>query len=80
MRRAIIIAVVVGAVLNVINHGDVIICNEVSVGCLLKIGLTFLVPYAVSTISGVGAMLENENNIATPAHTFEASISKETNP
>jgi hypothetical protein len=50
-------AVVVGAVLIAINHGDALLAGDVDARRLLKIGLTVLVPYAVSTLSSVGATL-----------------------
>ena len=55
-RRALGFAVVVGSVLIAINHGDAILAGDVSAGRILKMGLTVLVPYAVSTLSSVMAM------------------------
>jgi hypothetical protein len=57
VRRACKYAVVVGAVLISINHGDAILAGEVEGRRWLKMGLTVLVPYAVSTLSSVGATL-----------------------
>jgi hypothetical protein len=56
VRRACLYAVVVGAVLIAINHGDALVAGDVGAGRLWKMGLTVLVPYAVSTLSSVGAM------------------------
>ena len=56
VRRALAFAVVVGSVLVVINHGDAILTGEVGPGRWLKMGLTVLVPYVVSTLSSVMAM------------------------
>ena len=50
-------AVVVGAVLITINHGDALLAGELGPGRLLKMSLTVLVPYVVSTLSSVGATL-----------------------
>ncbi len=58
-RRALRFAVVVGSVLIAINHGDAILAGDVSAGRTLKMGLTILVPYAVSTLSSVMAMRES---------------------
>jgi hypothetical protein len=55
--RACKFALVVGAVLIGINHGDAILAGDVGTGRLLKMGLTVLVPYVVSTLSSVGATL-----------------------
>ncbi len=56
VRRALGFAVVVGSVLIAINHGDAILAGDVSSGRWLKMGLTALVPYTVSTLSSVMAM------------------------
>ncbi len=55
VRRAAMYALVVGSVLAAINHGDTILARSVTVTHLWKIGLTYLVPYTVSTLSSVGA-------------------------
>ena len=56
VRRASVFAVVVGAVLIAINHGDALLAGQVGPGRWLKMGLTVLVPYSVSTISSVLAL------------------------
>ena len=56
VRRALAYAVVVGALLIAINHGDALLGGRVDASRLLKMGLTFLVPYCVSTLSSVGAL------------------------
>jgi len=55
--RACKYAFVVGAVLITINHGDALLAGELDLRRLLKMGLTVLVPYVVSTLSSVGATL-----------------------
>ena len=55
VRRALLYAVVVGSVLIAINHADAILAGEVGSGRLLKMGLTVLVPYLVSTLSSISA-------------------------
>ena len=57
IRRALIYAVIVGPVLIAINHGDTILRGQVDFVSLLKMGLTFFVPYVVSTCSSVAALL-----------------------
>lgn len=56
VRRSLGYAVVVGPILIVINHADAIAAGEIDPGLLLKMGLTFLVPYLVATLSSVGAL------------------------
>ena len=56
IRRATKIALVVGCILALINHGDRIIFQDMKSVDWLKILLTFFVPYTVSTISSVLAI------------------------
>ena len=56
VQRATIVALIVGAILVVINHGDAIVRGDLSAGRLLRIALTIGVPYCVSTYSSVSAL------------------------
>ena len=64
VRRAFRIATIVGIVLAAINHGDRIISGDLDLNALIKIALTFLVPYTVSTVSSVLAVRDQEQLIA----------------
>ncbi len=55
VRRAIGYALVVGVVLISINHGDALLRGDLDAVRALKMGLTVLVPYTVSTLSSVQA-------------------------
>jgi len=57
-------AVVVGAILIGINHGDAILRGDVSTTRLFKIALTVVVPYMVSTLSSVGAIRAQQQDSA----------------
>jgi hypothetical protein len=56
VRRAAVVALVVGSILVAINHGDAIVRGDLGVGRLLRIALTMVVPYCVSTYSSVSAL------------------------
>tara|TARA_R100001198_G_C5215997_1_gene199728 strand:+ start:664 stop:936 length:273 start_codon:yes stop_codon:yes gene_type:complete len=56
IRRGLMYAVIVGAILISINHGDAILRGEITQGRILKMALTVMVPYVVSTLSSVGAL------------------------
>jgi len=56
VRRGLMYAVVVGSVLIAINHGDALVRGELTTERWLKMGLTVMVPYVVSTLSAVGAL------------------------
>jgi hypothetical protein len=58
VKRALCYAIVVGIILITINHGDAILKGELSRSRILKMALTVLVPYIVSTLSSVSALRE----------------------
>ena len=59
VRRGLKFAVVVGAVLIAINHGDAILAGELTRTNYIKMAATVVVPYVVSVLSSVGAMLHD---------------------
>ncbi|SOH94911.1 hypothetical protein SAMN06273572_10662 [Monaibacterium marinum] len=58
VKRAARIALIVGSILAIINHGHRLITLDVDLPMVLRIALTFCVPYAVSTYSSVLALRE----------------------
>ena len=56
VRRALGYGVVVGGILIGINHGDALLRGDVDAVRTLKMLLTPLVPYVVSTLSSVSAI------------------------
>lgn len=54
VKRSLIIAVIVGTVLNVINQGDVVMGSATF--NLFKCLLTYVVPYCVATYGAVSAL------------------------
>jgi hypothetical protein len=59
VRRAAKTAVVVGAFLVAINQGDAILHHDMPASRWLRMLLTVMVPYMVSTTSSVQAMRES---------------------
>ncbi|MEP7704915.1 nitrate/nitrite transporter NrtS [Paraglaciecola sp. 25GB23A] len=59
LKRSIKVAVIVGTILMLINHGDILLYGDIEVHHLLKIVLTYLVPYLVSTYSSVESKLNH---------------------
>ena len=51
--RAFKVAIVVGCILAIINHGDAIFAQAMTTSSWLKVLLTFCVPYCVSWYSAV---------------------------
>jgi hypothetical protein len=56
VRRAVTVAMIVGPVLTVINQYDAIASGSFGAKFFFKMGLTFLVPYSVSSYSSVMAL------------------------
>ena len=56
VRRGLMYSLIVGPILIAINQGDAIAAGVVDRVAVIKMGLTLLVPYLVSTFSSVGAM------------------------
>ena len=54
--RALCYAVVVGAVLIGINHGEALLEADIDTNRVIRMTLTAVVPYVVSTFSSVGAI------------------------
>jgi hypothetical protein len=61
VKRALKFAVVVGAILISINHGDAILSGNVDNTRIAKMVLTVFVPFAVSTASSVAALIERDS-------------------
>jgi hypothetical protein len=60
VRRALTVAGIVGPILTVINQYDVLWRLEFSPRFWMKVMLTFLVPYCVSSFSSARAYMEQE--------------------
>ncbi len=58
--RAVKVAAIVGPILTVINQGDVLLSGQYTPHVFLKIILTFLVPYSVSSVSSALTYMERE--------------------
>ena len=61
MKRALLSALVVGAILITINHGDAILRGPIDQDRVMKMLLTICVPYLVSTFSSVSTLLQMRN-------------------
>ncbi len=57
LKRSLTVSAIVGTILMIINHGDVIALGHLSMLHVFKISLTYLVPFMVSTYSGVASKL-----------------------
>ncbi len=62
VRRGVKYAVGVGAILIAINHGDALLARQIEPARWLRIGLTVMVPYLVSTASSVAALRNRDRS------------------
>lgn len=60
VKRSLIVAAIVGTILNIINQGDVV--SDMSNFELGKCMLTYLVPYCVSTYGAVTALMDGNKS------------------
>jgi hypothetical protein len=66
-KRALKVALLVGSILAVINHGDIVLAGTATATVWTKIVLTFLVPYGVATFASVQAIrqgMQRESEIS----------------
>ena len=62
LRRAMVIACLVGTVLALVNHGDKILSGTMTWLNLGQVFVTYFVPYLVSTYSSVVAIRTQQRN------------------
>ena len=55
LKRSLKVSVFVGTILMLINHGDKILNGTIEMDILIKIAVTYCVPFCVSTYSSVAA-------------------------
>jgi len=67
VKRSLKYAVIVGAILILINHSDAILHRTVTLSRFCRMLLTVVVPYTVSTLSSVGALMEKRKRDAQTA-------------
>lgn len=61
VQRSLKVSAVVGTILIVINHGEALLAGNIEPQRLIKMALTYCVPYLVSTYSAVSTTLENNH-------------------
>ena len=57
VRRSLIVALVVGTVLNIINQGDLLLTGEFN---WVKATLTYCVPFCVATYGAYGGVMHKD--------------------
>ncbi len=62
LKRAMIISLIVGSILALINHGDRLVTGSLDGAVGAKILLTYLVPFTVSLVSSVLAIMDRQKS------------------
>lgn len=65
--RALRTSALVGSLLAVINHGDALLSGHLTCSQLMRIALTYLVPYCVATFSAVQAIRHLQRTLPNPS-------------
>lgn len=60
VRRGLTVAGVVGPILTIVNQYDVLLSLDFSTRLWMKVGLTFLIPYSVSSYSSAKAYMDQK--------------------
>ncbi|RME57294.1 MAG: hypothetical protein D6790_13485 [Caldilineae bacterium] len=71
VRRSLKYSMVIGVLLILINHGSALRHGDISTARLWMMGLTVLVPYMVSTLSSMSAVLEARRIRAAECRDFD---------
>jgi hypothetical protein len=70
-RRSLYVALLVGTILNLINQGDSILASA-SIDWV-KLGLTYCVPFCVSTYGAVSYRIQATRSLSGPARSLPSS-------
>ena len=63
IKRSIKTSALVGTILALINYGDVIWTGQLSFSDIMKIALTYTVPYLVSTSASISAARQYQSHM-----------------
>ena len=67
VKRSLKVALLVGTIIALINYGDRLLAGNLQISDLIKILLTYLVPYCVSTHAAVSTLL-NQRTMSQQRH------------
>ena len=60
VKRSLKTSLIVGSILAIINHGDALLALNMPVDRVIKMALTYIVPYLVSTSANIGAIRHHD--------------------
>ncbi|MEZ8017834.1 nitrate/nitrite transporter NrtS [Vibrio splendidus] len=59
LKRSLKVSLIVGTILMFINHGDKLLSSNIDATLIIKILMTYCVPFSVSTQASVSATLQS---------------------
>jgi hypothetical protein len=62
IKRSLKTSLIVGSILAMINHGDALWALDMPLDRVIKMLLTYAVPYLVSTSASIGAIRHHDKN------------------
>jgi len=74
IRRALITCLVVGTLINFINHGDALLAGEWKAAYGWQLGLTYLIPFAVAMFASVTATRRQQTNSRAESGRLEDQV------
>lgn len=60
IKRSLKTSLIVGSILAMINHGDALLALDMPLDRVIKMVLTYAVPYLVSTSASIGAIRHHD--------------------
>ena len=62
VKRSLKTSLIVGSLLAMINHGDALLALNMPLDRVIKMALTYIVPYLVSTSASIGAIRHHDKD------------------
>ncbi|MEZ8306981.1 nitrate/nitrite transporter NrtS [Vibrio splendidus] len=59
LKRSLKVSIIVGTILMLINHGEKLLSSNIDATLIIKILMTYCVPFCVSTQASVSATLQS---------------------
>ncbi|CAK2945637.1 nitrate/nitrite transporter NrtS [Vibrio splendidus] len=63
LKRSLKVSFIVGTILMFINHGDKLLSSNIDATLIIKILMTYCVPFCVSTQASVSATLQSRKKV-----------------
>ncbi|MEZ9464361.1 nitrate/nitrite transporter NrtS [Vibrio splendidus] len=65
LKRSLKVSIIVGTILMLINHGEKLLSSNIDATLIIKILMTYCVPFCVSTQASVSATLQSRKKVVS---------------